>query len=584
MRRSHYICLFLFFLCFKTYVSLANPQNNNDIAQISKDKHFILTEKNTDSVKSFLLKILETNTILAETYYQHYLDRGITEKDLKIQFIAYYYLADIAYEKGDYPSSIEHGNAMVSISHKNNNTHQKIVAQNHLGNVYYQIREYELSLTHYLEAYKIYKKQNPKDLHLGILSNMNMIRTRIHQYEDALSSYKMIIRLLENKKNKNIPNYSGYYLSALLGAGVCNYRLEEYDQALSYYKKGLELTKKFDSEKHYIIFNMTIGEAYNTKGMYDLALDYLYEARNRIARNPKDSFDPKIHTNNLHLANVFFNKEQYQKTLNYLSESFEIIDKSTNEAQIEKINEMYDLAYRAAEKLENKELQLKYSNAYRRVIDSMHHDDIQTKDKLYDQDINTLKERNENLTSQNFLYITSTIIFTVGIIVLSVYHFKKQQKNKRLFEALQEKQNDKAINNTQNHKKEFVTDRKANVLLKRLKDIKETNFYLSEDCSLYNTSKLIDTNTTYLSKIINENLKKSFNEYINELRIDHCLTQLKHNKKFQSYTIKAIANELGYKSVNTFAAAFKKQTGISHSYYIKQILKEGKTDPKMNTA
>ncbi len=111
-------------------------------------------------------------------------------------------------------------------------------------------------------------------------------------------------------------------------------------------------------------------------------------------------------------------------------------------------------------------------------------------------------------------------------------------------------------------------------LLQKLSSLEKTTFYLNIDCNLYNTAKNIGTNATYLSKIINEYKEQSFNDYINELRIKYFRNRLYNDAKFRSYTIKAIARELGYGSVNTFALAFKKQTGLSHSYYIKKVIAE----------
>jgi len=91
------------------------------------------------------------------------------------------------------------------------------------------------------------------------------------------------------------------------------------------------------------------------------------------------------------------------------------------------------------------------------------------------------------------------------------------------------------------------------------------------DCSLSSMAKKINTNTTYLSKVINSHFKKSFNAYINELRINYVLTRLKEDKLFRRYTIQSIANDIGFKSKESFNKAFRIQTGILPSYYIKQL-------------
>jgi len=52
------------------------------------------------------------------------------------------------------------------------------------------------------------------------------------------------------------------------------------------------------------------------------------------------------------------------------------------------------------------------------------------------------------------------------------------------------------------------------------------------------------------------------------------LQRLKEDFKLRSYTIDAIAHEVGFNNVSTFVKAFKVKTGIYPSYYIKKLNKE----------
>jgi AraC-like DNA-binding protein len=86
-------------------------------------------------------------------------------------------------------------------------------------------------------------------------------------------------------------------------------------------------------------------------------------------------------------------------------------------------------------------------------------------------------------------------------------------------------------------------------------------------------SKEIQTNTSYLSKIINHHYQKSFSSYINELRINYVLIRIREDKLFRRYSIQSMANDIGFKSKESFNSAFKKHTGILPSYFVKQIEK-----------
>ncbi|WP_408612445.1 helix-turn-helix domain-containing protein [Chryseobacterium fluminis] len=78
-------------------------------------------------------------------------------------------------------------------------------------------------------------------------------------------------------------------------------------------------------------------------------------------------------------------------------------------------------------------------------------------------------------------------------------------------------------------------------------------------------------NTFYLSEIIDTHKGKNFNSYLNDLRIDYVLERLVKDKKFRSYKLPAIAEEIGYNNVQAFAVAFKKKTGTTPAIYIKEI-------------
>ncbi len=73
-------------------------------------------------------------------------------------------------------------------------------------------------------------------------------------------------------------------------------------------------------------------------------------------------------------------------------------------------------------------------------------------------------------------------------------------------------------------------------------------------------AKEININKNKLSSIVNDVTKKTFTNYINELRVDFAKHLLK-DTKYQKYTITAIGLESGFNSKSTFYHIFKKQTG-----------------------
>ena len=61
---------------------------------------------------------------------------------------------------------------------------------------------------------------------------------------------------------------------------------------------------------------------------------------------------------------------------------------------------------------------------------------------------------------------------------------------------------------------------------------------------------------------------------MNEYRIREASKRLLNAEKYGSFTIQAIAEGIGFKSVANFVVAFKKNVGITPSLYQKMARKE----------
>jgi len=80
----------------------------------------------------------------------------------------------------------------------------------------------------------------------------------------------------------------------------------------------------------------------------------------------------------------------------------------------------------------------------------------------------------------------------------------------------------------------------------------------------------LKTNHTYLSAVIKTHKGKHFNNYINELRIDHICRKIHADPKYANYKISYLAEDCGFISHSTFSTIFKKVTGISPSVFLSK--------------
>lgn len=93
--------------------------------------------------------------------------------------------------------------------------------------------------------------------------------------------------------------------------------------------------------------------------------------------------------------------------------------------------------------------------------------------------------------------------------------------------------------------------------------------FMEPDLSLAKLSKLLGTSTQQLSKMVNEHAKCNFNDYINAHRIRAAKKMLLQTEN-DKYTISAIAFDVGFNSLSSFNAAFKKFEGITPSAFRKR--------------
>jgi len=194
-----------------------------------------------------------------------------------------------------------------------------------------------------------------------------------------------------------------------------------------------------------------------------------------------------------------------------------------------------------------------------------------------------IKEKNNQI-----LLISIILMISIALLIFIFYSYNKQKKHKNLLFIKNRQLAKKLKNNvdTLDYTPQLKIESKDNGKLKidseqkeRIHDFIKTaiqqEFYLDKNISLSEFAKQAGTNTTYLSKVINEDFKKSFAVFINELRISNTLKKLEVYPEYRKFTIENIAHKAGFSSSSAFYNAFKNFTGLTPSYYVKKRLLHG---------
>ena len=121
-------------------------------------------------------------------------------------------------------------------------------------------------------------------------------------------------------------------------------------------------------------------------------------------------------------------------------------------------------------------------------------------------------------------------------------------------------------------KKKYILNKvlKKEILI-GLQELEHSKDFLNLDFNIQFLAKKLNTNTTYLSYTVNRLKNQPFKQYVMKLRMAYLINKLQEENKFRNYTIKALAEEIGYTNASAFTRAFKKYKGITPSEYLKSL-------------
>lgn len=402
-----------------------------------------------------------------------------------------------------------------------------------LGTVYKELKEFKKAHQYYNEALKYLKDENRGSYIIyysaELFEEENKINEAIRETQKAL---KLVSKGSEGKLYR--PTYylklSNLYL-----------KINKADSAVYYANQGV----KDNDDCQLDLLNMALGDSYFFKQEYRSASKYYNTSfKTTIAKETELKIHKKLRDNYIKLGN-------YKKALEHNSSFLKLKDSLDGLRVDQEIAEI-------TEKYESNKKQLK--------IDRLELEDIKKTTLI-------------NKQHSKIVFGSTILVFSLLILgLLFIYYFQQKKQKHQLF--TKNLQLVKELNQNYNKGKEKrrnytkINDSKLEKILTRIEDLINDEFFLNSEMTLNSLAKLIDTNTTYLSKIINDHYNKTFSNFINELRIAYALKKLETEQNYHKLTIDHIAEKVGFASSSTFYSAFKKFTGLTPSYYIKKRISE----------
>ncbi|UZO82175.1 AraC family transcriptional regulator [Aquimarina sp. ERC-38] len=512
-----------------------------------------------------------SDTILSIIYLRSYLKRAIESFD-SIKVARAYFRLNF-YENDD-KIKLSYIDSSISISKDLKNKEYPLLAYSSKAGFYFNRWDYEKALKYYLITLKYSKKYKADNFTFLTKYNIALIKSRIGKPLEALNTFKESLKFEHKKGIKDTLDY----ISILRDISEIYLNLSKLDSANRYIRnaKNLLVLKKNSTFYARIQLLEAISLYYSRE--YDKSINLINEILERISLYEDKTDLVKAYT---YLGNNS-NKIADEKTAfkNYVKVDSIFM---TSGVAIPEMRDSYIYLINHYKSNRNLDKQLEKVEKLLLFDSIIANRKLKISNQLY-EDFDTpqfLEQKNriiDKIERRNFFY---KIILPFLIIILLILYYlfysnfrKKKIYYQRFTELLKEKNKENA-NPALKIKEKIdsklhISPKKVREISEKLKCFEENKQYLKSNITTNSLAKDFKTNTKYLSKIILREYDKKFVDYINDLRVDYAVEKLKTNKLFNNYSIKSIANDVGFNSAESFSKAFYKRNKIYPSYFIKQ--------------
>lgn len=398
------------------------------------------------------------------------------------------------------------------------------------GNIYYRLGEWNMAERNYLKAMELCA--DSLDI-MRLHNNIASVKMRKGDLDGAATHIEESLEISRRNDNINI-------FSTLGTAGLIEQKRKRYDLALHYYETALDDARN-NNLVEYEAQNLTnIGSLLLETGRFEQALPHIH-ASNTIAGD--HGLDHVLLENYKLLSDAEYLRGRYKPSMEYLRKYNDLRDSLFSADKLANINQLQRIGEISAANRQIEQLAM-YQLVKERTI--------------------------------NYQKIILAIVLAVLVSVSGVLFFVFRQKSElnRAYRALVEKN----LENLKLHDRGSYDhpvngsykDSGGELLDRILTVMNDTETICNPNFSIIMLALAVESNQTYVSQVINNSMGKKFRALLNEYRIREA-QRLLSKSDAAKYTIESISLGLGYKSPNTFRAAFQEITGVSPGFYLKSL-------------
>ena len=568
--------IFLVFLINFCYsFSFSQSLKNSKIPDSLSSKSFNYLENNLDGT-------IEKNPNKAIIYANTILIKAKLAKNQRKTSAAYLYLFKSTFK----PAYLD---SMITVSKQVKDFDNVALGYLKKGNYFYFTSDYTKSLENYLQARDFAKKD-------GVIFstanfNIGLLKLDLGNYHEA---QKLFINYKEYLENRNLEKTKDY-VSCLYSISYTYSKMNKLDLSDSFVKLGLRKNTEIDSLVNYSNLMLVSGINQYKRKNYLRAVKILENVSKLMKQNSSKK-------QNLALSEFYVGMSLYEINNIKFLDKFKTVDSiiiKTENADPQ-LAEFYPILIKHYEKVGDKKKQLYYIEHFLQVERILNKNSkILAKEINKKYDIPILLKEKENLisdlNSKNSVLFWICGIISFVLILLIFLYFNKSKKTKyyqkkaialtinrtpipiKTIYNKQESTDELCLKMGTGISKKGLSEDILKAIKSKIEKFEKNKEFLNKDLSLEILAKEFETNRDYLSKAVNELKGKSFSQYINELRIEFLVEELKTNLNLQKLTIAGIADEIGFSNSESFNNSFKKITGTLPSFYLKALKNNEKT-------
>ena len=185
------------------------------------------------------------------------------------------------------------------------------------------------------------------------------------------------------------------------------------------------------------------------------------------------------------------------------------------------------------------------------------------------------RQLEEQQRYQQVVMMSGGIVLAVVIVFSLLLLWKNRQllqRDKSLYEKNRQVMRIEADeqNLRKAYSKSSLNDEQRETLVFRIQEVLgDADVICQQDFTLGKLAKLINSNTTYVSQVINKKYGMTFSNLLGSYRIRVACQWMDNPAEYGHLTIEAIASATGFKSRTSFVNAFKRETGLKPSEYLR---------------